>query len=1001
MSDVSGRGPRRSVLVALAALVGFLAPAPAAAETEQRPITWTWRVGGLANAATVGDFDSPLAIPAAFNAFEDQGFSACLSSNCKQCTKFTIPLSATPVPGYDIVNGQSTVLRTAVGTVTTATTACTIVYGDGSSTTTPQQGPFTTTSGAATENMLAILRCPNDGTWTTKKGPITYSTPDGQTTASYLAWCERVIPPVEDSCTKAGNPTAVSTGVKLHSETDYSGSGAAPLTFTRAYRSRSNLYPEPRVFNGWHHNWQRRIVFDASVDRVSAVRADATVVRFNGTAVAGSVARTWRVGTGPLHALTELRDATGTLTGWEFKDFNDDSTETYSVAGQLLSVVARNGWLTTLTYSSATTAPTIAPTPGLLLAVRNPFGRELRFAYDVQGRLAELLPPGAVAGTGAGAGTSPIRYAYGETSSLGTNTPAQDQLTSVTWQDGTTRRYHYEVSSYPIALTGITDEAGVRYSTYSYDSYGRVAQTEHVGGADRMLFSYSSPPNGEPEPKTTILEYGAGVQTSRTYTFTNVGNVLRPSAVTAPCSLCGNTQQASIYDANGNPTKQIAHDGSVTFLAYDARGRETERAVFPSSYQSATTRPALGAATKVISTQWHATFNLPTQVAEPNKTTANTYSSKGLLTGTSWTATTDATGAAKFTAVKTGSTYATGWSYSASGLATTIVTKETDAGTTVAVETSRWTLAYSALGDLTKITNAAVTPNPVATVTSYSPTGQPLTGKTSDGKTFTYTYRADRQVATLSLSDGYLTTYTYNTKGQLTEARASDGGLVTIDYNSAAKPTRYVANGEVVFDNSTTPALRAGSALPSALFAGVSAQAAGTVTQPRPIPLPEIDWGGFGTRVGDLAKGYSRTVGVGLSLLLFSSEVGTCSTVDSRQKQECKKDPCEKELPTSDAARREALRRVGLPVGSSVPVASNLASPGYEQYVYWKASEGKFVVLSHHPADGDHPCPHWHASNAYMTRAGSTQISDIELRRNGAFRYENQGSLVVAHRNEQ
>ncbi len=123
---------------------------------------------------------------------------------------------------------------------------------------------------------------------------------------------------------------------------------------------------------------------------------------------------------------------------------------------------------------------------------------------------------------------------------------------------------------------------------------------------------------------------------------------------------CGSPQQSSSFDPAGNPTKQIAHDGSVTFYKYDAKGRETERATFPSSHASATTRPTLANATKVVSTKWHATWMLPTQVAEPNKTTANTYSSKGLLAGQSWTATTDATGAAKFSAVKTGSTYATG-----------------------------------------------------------------------------------------------------------------------------------------------------------------------------------------------------------------------------------------------------------------------------------------------------------------------------------------------------
>ena len=48
-----------------------------------------------------------------------------------------------------------------------------------------------------------------------------------------------------------------------------------------------------------------------------------------------------------------------------------------------------------------------------------------------------------------------------------------------------------------------------------------------------------------------------------------------------------------VLDASGNPVKTIAHDGTVTFYAYDAKGRQTERATFPSSYATATTRPAL------------------------------------------------------------------------------------------------------------------------------------------------------------------------------------------------------------------------------------------------------------------------------------------------------------------------------------------------------------------------------------------------------------------------
>jgi YD repeat-containing protein len=404
------------------------------------------------------------------------------------------------------------------------------------------------------------------------------------------------------------------------------------------------------------------------------------------------------------------------LLGYTLLVFADDSTETYSPTGKLLSTQARNGWMTTLGYDGA----------GRLVNVRNAFGRELRFTYDTAGRLGELLPPGAVAGSGSGSAASPIRYAYDESASLGVGVPAQSQLTSVTWQDGSVRRYHYEDARWPQALTGITDEAAVRYGTYSYDPQGRVSHTEHAGGADRVDFAYDGNP-GEPS-RTIVTDYSGsnGSATTRTYTFTDIANVRYPASLTAPCSLCGSTQQASTYDANGNPTKQIAHDGSVTFLAYDAKGRETERATFPSSYQSATTRPALGAATKVISTKWHATFNLPTQVAEPNKTTANTYNAKGLLTGQSWTATTDATGAAKFSAVKTGSTYATGWSYSASNLATTVVERETTFGSTTAVETGRTTFTYNAAtGDVIR----AKADDQIFDLTRYDAAGVPASIK--------------------------------------------------------------------------------------------------------------------------------------------------------------------------------------------------------------------------------------------------------------------------------
>ena len=152
----------------------------------------------------------------------------------------------------------------------------------------------------------------------------------------------------------------------------------------------------------------------------------------------------------------------GQRTGYTYAAAADDSTETYDATGRLQKTVARNGWTTTLTYSDATTPTLIAPRPGLLISVKNHFGRELKFTYDAAGQIVELLPPGALSGQPAGSAVSPIRYVYNEGTSFGAGVIALGQLTSIVWQDGATRRYTYEDARWRKIITGLIDEAGVR-----------------------------------------------------------------------------------------------------------------------------------------------------------------------------------------------------------------------------------------------------------------------------------------------------------------------------------------------------------------------------------------------------------------------------------------------------------------------------------------------------------------------------------------------------------
>jgi YD repeat-containing protein len=434
------------------------------------------------------------------------------------------------------------------------------------------------------------------------------------------------------TCPVGANPIDPATGAKLHDQVDIVHSSAAhPLNLQRIYNSQSPYWGS-ELSRGWSHNWQRHLILTArqrASPTVAVLHEDGSHSRFNRPL--GSTK--WVSVDQSKDTFDELRDIDGVLTGYTVKRFESDALETYSADGLLLSVRERNGWTAALRYSDETTAASIAPQPGLLIEVRNHFGRKLQFRYDAQARLVRSLDFAGKA----------VRYRYDDAG----------RLDRVTWQDNKFRSYHYEDPGFPNALTGVTDEAGVRYATYAYDDQGRAKSTELAGGKDRVEVQYST------DGTSTVTDYSGSGSTSRTYTFETAGGNIRPTAVSGPCVLCGSTQQSSSYDrVTGSLTKSIAHDGTVTFYQYDdAKARETERATFPKSFNDATTRPPLSNATKVVSTRWHAKWNLPLTVAEPNKITDYGYDGNGNQSSQSWSATKDDTGAKAFDAAKTGSLF--------------------------------------------------------------------------------------------------------------------------------------------------------------------------------------------------------------------------------------------------------------------------------------------------------------------------------------------------------
>jgi YD repeat-containing protein len=106
-------------------------------------------------------------------------------------------------------------------------------------------------------------------------------------------------------------------------------------------------------------------------------------------------------------------------------------------------------------------------------------------------------------------------------------------------------------------------------------------------------------------------------------------------------SRTGRSAAATTYDARGNVASNADFNGNRTCYSYDqARNLETVRVEgFATGISCpanlATYTPTSGTRQRKITTQWHATFRLPTQIDEPGKRTTFTYDSSGnLLTKT-------------------------------------------------------------------------------------------------------------------------------------------------------------------------------------------------------------------------------------------------------------------------------------------------------------------------------------------------------------------------------
>jgi YD repeat-containing protein len=444
--------------------------------------------------------------------------------------------------------------------------------------------------------------------------------------------------PKPDLCT--GNPIVISSGTKIQTETDVLARGAGQVLFERFYSSvkmqdefywlhtyskkidvldptktglkaRSNRNYDTRekaCLGGWEElessileDWSEsatvaykngtcRIVKNDVVVRMlpvlrnhepagSVQPGSVNMYRPNGAVISFQFD-----GNSFLHMNGDLGilQMVGTnILRWRYLATNGD-TEEYNENGKLISITAPNGIKQILSYDI---------TSGLLSQVQDSMGRKLLFSY-VGNKLSSVT-------TDDGNTTS---YSYNPVG----------LIQGVTRSDGTQRLYHYEDSRFLTALTGITDERGVRYATWAYDELGRAISSEHAGGAERTQISFNA------DGSSTVTN-ALGKQTI--YRFNYITGARRVVKVEGqPTANCIGANQNYTYTPEGWVDSQTDWKGNKTTYTYNGKGQEISR-----------TEAFGSTVAKTILTEWHTTLNLKTKVTEPDKETIYSYDANGLL----------------------------------------------------------------------------------------------------------------------------------------------------------------------------------------------------------------------------------------------------------------------------------------------------------------------------------------------------------------------------------
>lgn len=601
------------------------------------------------------------------------------------------------------------------------------------------------------------------------------------------------------------DPINVGTGNNFQEESDYESPGIFPLVFKRYYNS-DVLASDLRYFHlaNWRNSFNRKFTVYGEANNIVAFRrADNKMSFFS------LVDGKWTPDPDVVDTLTPITGPDGARTGWTFVETSTGQSETFDDMDRLLQISDRAGRTQKLTYSNGLggylnqvgdSTQYLAPSckapisgiaanrEGLLMCVTHSNGQTLQFQYDEAGRMIGMTDPAG--------GTT--EYRYGGVSSYTSNGAPTDNLTSVIRADGSTRTYWYNEpgktadANFEYALTGITDENGDRFTTWTYDAQGRALSSEHGDGVERFAVTYRSFNFGV---ATNSVAGPNGV--SRNISIFVAQDVVKNRGESQPAgSGCPASALSKEFDGNGNQTAKTDFNGVRTEFTYDmARNLEIMR-------KEAVGRPE----ERRISTKWHAIYALPVQIAEPNRITSILYDAKGNMLEKSVRSTLDSNGASGFSAVA--SDQARKWSADYDSLGQQIAHRSPNSASTQYAYDSAGKLSgvtnslghvtsysdYSPKGELGKITD----PNGLITRFYYSQRGWLISTSIGTLQTF-YEHDAVGQVTSVKLPSGLILNFKYDIAHRLEKISDREGNTINYSYDMSGNRV-----GEVVADASGT-----------------------------------------------------------------------------------------------------------------------------------------------------------------------------------------------------